>query len=183
MFMKERVVFLRRFLLIAFTFICLVMVYSRINAEEMVIPDASIRLRVVPNSNSYEDIYMKGLVKDYLEDNVYILFRDSDDFGEAREIVNDNIDNIRGDIEKIFYDNNYDMSFDINYGLNYFPEKEYNGKVYREGNYESLVVYIGEAKGDNFWCVLFPNFCLLDSGKAKNTEYKFFLKEVIDKYL
>ena len=121
MFMKERVVFLKRFFLIVFTFICLVMVYSRISAEEMVIPDASIRLRVVPNSNSYEDIYMKGLVKDYLEDNVYMLFRDSDDLGEARDIVNDNIDTIRGDIERIFYNNNYSMSFDINYGLNFFP--------------------------------------------------------------
>lgn len=183
MFMKERVVFLRRFFLIVFTFICLVMVYSRISAEEMVIPDASIRLRVVPNSNSYEDIYMKGLVKDYLEDNVYMLFRDSDDLEEARDIVNDNIDTIREDIERIFYVNNYDMSFDINYGLNFFPEKEYNGRVYKEGDYESLVVYIGEAKGDNFWCVLFPNFCLLDSDKGKNAEYRFFLKEVIDKYL
>ena len=45
------------------------------------------------------------------------------------------------------------------------------------------MVYIGEAKGDNFWCVLFPNFCLLDSDKGKNAEYRFFLKEVIDKYL
>lgn len=159
------------------------MVYNSINADEMVIPDKSIRLRVVPNSNGYEDMYMKGLVKNYLEDNVYVLFRDSDNLEDAREIVSSRIDDIREDIEEIFASNNYDMSFDVNYGLNYFPKKEYNGKVYDDGNYESLVVYIGEAKGDNFWCVLFPNFCLLDSGKGNNKEYKFFLKEVIDKYL
>ena len=53
-----------------------------------------------------------------------------------------------------------------------------------EGEYESLVVEIGDAKGDNFWCVLLPPLCLLE-GEEENKEsikYTSFIKEIIDKY-
>ena len=76
-------------------------------------------------------------------------------------------------------ENNYNIQYEINFGLNYFPEKIYNGTVYNEGEYESLVIYIGEAEGDNWWCVLFPNFCLVDT--KKDTEYKSYFKELINK--
>ena len=55
---------------------------------------------------------------------------------------------------------------------------------YKEGNYESLVVTLGDGSGDNFWCVLFPPLCLLEAEDTNNeVEYKFFVKELIDKYL
>jgi stage II sporulation protein R len=68
--------------------------------------------------------------------------------------------------------------------MNYFPRKEYKDVIYEEGEYESLVVEIGDAKGDNFWCVLFPPLCLLE-GEEENKEsikYTSFIKEIIDKY-
>ncbi|MBO5530582.1 MAG: stage II sporulation protein R [Bacilli bacterium] len=57
--------------------------------------------------------------------------------------------------------------------------------TYKEGNYESLVVTLGEGKGDNFWCVLFPPLCLLEAedNSSSEIEYKFFVKELIDKYI
>ena len=58
-------------------------------------------------------------------------------------------------------------------------EGTYQGKTYEAGDYESLVIYIGEAKGDNWWCVLFPNFCLTDINE--DTEYKSYFKELLNK--
>ena len=55
----------------------------------------------------------------------------------------------------------------------------YLGKTYEEGYYESLVIYIGEAKGDNWWCVLFPNFCLVDT--SKDVEYRSYFQELLNK--
>lgn len=67
--------------------------------------------------------------------------------------------------------------------MNYFPEKEYKGVKYDEGYYESLVITLGEGKGKNWWCVLFPPLCLVEAEESDKVEYKFFIKELIDKYL
>ena len=48
---------------------------------------------------------------------------------------------------------------------------------YEEGYYESLVVSIGEAKGDNWWCVMFPNLCLIE--KNDNHQYKSIIHKII----
>ena len=64
-----------------------------------------------------------------------------------------------------------------------FSKKELEAlldEVYNEGYYESLVISIGDAEGDNWWCVLFPNFCLIDIDKSY--EYKSYFKELFTKY-
>ena len=153
-------------------------VYSQ-NETELSIPDSSIRLRVIPNSNNSKDINIKEQVKDYLETDIYTLLKNTDNIDSARTIINNNIPKIETNIDNIFKDNNYNIPYEINFGLNYFPEKTYQGKTYKEGEYESLVIYIGEAQGDNWWCVLFPNFCLIDT--EKDNEYKSYFKELLNK--
>ena len=148
----------------------------QITDENLIIPSSSIRLRVIPNSNEPKDIYMKEQVKNYLEDNIYTLTKEIIDINEARNIIESNIPCIKNNISNIFDQNNYQMPFEVNYGDNYFPEKEYKGTIYEEGYYESLVISIGNASGDNWWCVLFPNFCLVDT-KEKHT-YKSYFKEL-----
>ena len=61
--------------------------------------------------------------------------------------------------------------------------KDYVGVKYPEGEYESLVITLGEGKGDNWWCVLFPPLCLVEAEEHTDVEYKFFVKEIIDKYM
>ena len=81
--------------------------------------------------------------------------------------------------------NQYNIPYDINYGNNYFPEKKYKGVTYKEGNYESLVVTLGNGKGDNWWCVMFPPLCLMDTEEQNlsNAEYHFWIKDIFDKYM
>lgn len=149
------------------------------NETELNIPASSIRLRVIPNSNNSKDINIKEQVKDYLETDIYTLLKDTSDIDEVRNIINNNIANIENNIDNIFKDNKYQTEYKVNFGYNYFPEKIYKGKTYEEGYYESLVIYIGDAKGDNWWCVLFPNYCLIDV--SKDTEYKSYFKELLNK--
>lgn len=167
----------RKIFLILFALIIISM--YKLNNQEIIIPDTSIRLRVIPNSNNPEDISIKEKVKSYLEKNVYSLTKDTTSIDEARTIINDNLENIDNNIGNILNDNNYLLPYKINYGNNYFPEKTYQGITYREGYYESLVISIGDAKGDNFWCVLFPNFCLVD--REEHHTYKSYFKELINK--
>ena len=153
-------------------------VYSK-NETELSIPESSIRLRVIPNSNDTLDVNIKEEVKDYLENDIYKLLKNTNNIELARNIINDNISKIDNNINSIFKNNNYNIPYEINFGYNYFPSKIYQGKTYEEGYYESLVIYIGEAKGDNWWCVLFPNFCLIDT--EKDHEYKSYFRELLKK--
>lgn len=169
---------MKKIILVLFAFLTIFFVYNKVNALEVVIPDSSIRLRVIPNSNSNYDQAMKQVVKNYLEDDVYDLFKDTKNIYDARNIINNNLGNIENNIQNIFDKYNYDMSFDVNYGFNYFPEKEFKNVIYKEGYYESIVVSIGKAEGDNWWCVLFPNLCLVEED---DVEYTSLVKEIINK--
>lgn len=152
---------------------------STTNNQELIIPDTSIRLRVIPNSNQPLDIYMKEQVKTYLEQDVYTILKNTTNISSAREIINNNLLSINSNVETIFKNNNYQQNFKVNFGNNYFPEKTYQGVMYPEGEYESLVITIGNGEGDNWWCVLFPNFCLADL--SEDTEYKSYIYELIKK--
>ena len=62
------------------------------------------------------------------------------------------------------------------------PEKEYKGVKYKEGEYKSLLVTLGKGEGDNFWCVLFPPLCMMQTEETSEIEYKFLIKETLEKY-
>ena len=63
-----------------------------------------------------------------------------------------------------------------------FPKKKYKGITYKEGNYESLVIELGDAKGNNWWCVLFPPLCMIEAEDSTDVEYTTIAKTLIDKY-
>lgn len=159
------------------------MVYINVNADEIVIPDAAIRVRVIANGNSVLDQSMKMKVKDYIEEYIYPLLTDVETIEDARSIIQDHVDEIDQGILELFEDNHYDMDYIIHFGDNYFPGKDYKGVHYEAGAYESLVVSIGEGVGNNWWCVLFPPLCLLE-GEESDTDgvqYRFFVQEMLDK--
>lgn len=145
------------------------------------IPTESIRFRIIPNSNNVEDIFIKEKVLENIstEINGY----NSSSIEEARDLISSKINSIDSKVEEIFNKYNYDKNYEIKFGYNYFPQKTYNNKTYDEGYYESLVIELGEAKGDNFWCVLFPPLCMLEIEETEkdNIEYSFFLKEIFNK--
>lgn len=164
-----------------FIFLLVIVLISIFNLqkEELVIPNNSIRLRIIPSSNSPIDIYIKEQVKENIETNLLHKLSNVNNIEESRQIIKKVIPNIKENIDEIFLENNYNEAYKINFGNNYFPEKIYKGKVYDEGYYESLVVTIGSGSGDNFWCVLFPNFCLIDL--EEDTEYKSYIYNLIKK--
>lgn len=170
--------------IILLLFICgFYFVISDVLAKNIEIPEDAIRIRVVPNSNSDLDQEIKGKVKDELETSMYNLLKDTKNSDDARKKIEDNLDNIKAGVGGVLEREKYDKNYEVNFGLNYFPEKEYKGVKYEEGYYESLLVTLGEGKGDNWWCVLFPPLCLIEAEESTDVEYKSLVKELIDKYL
>ena len=152
-------------------------------ATSLEIPEDAIRIRVVPNSNTKYDQNIKLKVKDELEGSMYDLLKDAKTSEEARKIIETNLKDIRTGVGSVLEKEHYDKGYKVNFGYNYFPEKKYKGVTYEEGYYESLLVTLGEGKGDNWWCVLFPPLCLIEAEENTDTEYKSLVKELIDKYL
>ena len=48
----------------------------------------------------------------------------------------------------------------------YFPDRTYGDVTFPAGNYKTLRIELGEAAGHNWWCVLYPNLCFLDTTNA-----------------
>lgn len=151
--------------------------YNRVDLDSIKIPDEAIRLRVVANSNTEEDQNKKLEVKEELEEKLALLLDNVDNINLANMIIEKNLDLFDDVVYQILQDNN----FRVDYGMNYFPEKEYMGIYYDEGQYQSLVVTLGDGKGENWWCVLFPPLCMLETEQTQEVEYKFFVMELIDK--
>jgi len=156
-----------------------------VKAEELVeIPDQAIRIRVIGNSNSEYDQEKKQEIRKEVQLYMQNLLKDANTTEEARTIINNNLNNLNKNIDTYLTQINYDKDYTINFGLNYFPEKEYKGIKYKEGLYESLLITLGEGKGNNWWCVLFPPICLLEAEETETNEveYRSFVKELIEKY-
>lgn len=147
--------------------------------EEYIIPDSAIRLRVIANSNTFEDQATKMEIKQNIEtilkdDLIGVANKNS-----AKETIQNKIPEMKTML------NNYNIKYKVNYGQNYFPKKTYKGVEYPEGNYESLVVTLGNGAGENWWCVLFPPLCLMDAEESNvsDVDYRFFVKDLFEKYM
>lgn len=143
--------------------------------EGIIIPNQAIRFRVIANSNSLEDQTEKMIIKDQVENEVYNLINGAQNVSEVRTLLQDNMDVI----EQIVDD--YNVPYEINYGNNYFPAKSYKGVLYQAGNYESLVITLGEGVGNNFWCVLFPPLCLLENSEEdiSDVDYQLYVQKLL----
>lgn len=145
------------------------------NKNNNVVPSESVRFRIIANSNSNIDQTTKLLIKKDLESNLFPLLESSSSPEETKKIIENNQQVINSTIEK------YNVPYSINYGKNYFPEKKYQGIIYEEGEYESLVISLGEASGNNWWCIMYPPLCLLENNTSnqEEIEYKSYLWEII----
>ncbi len=152
--------------------------------EVLTIPKDAIRFRVIANSNNPEDQATKKKVVTNLNKTIKKIEFTPKDITSSRKIIKNSIPEFSKVVEETLQDLNSQQNYRINYGKNYFPEKKYKGIKYEAGEYESLVITLGDGLGDNFWCILFPPLCLLEAeeDETSEVEYTSFIKEIINKY-
>lgn len=123
-----------------------------------------IRLHVIANSDSKEDQALKLAVRDGI-----LEFMDGQDsIDDARQYINDNIDEIEQISEKIIEENGYDYPVRAKLGVSFIPQKSYEDLTLPAGNYEALKVTLGKGDGHNWWCVIFPQLCLVGKKDKKD---------------
>nr|WP_317283538.1 stage II sporulation protein R [uncultured Sellimonas sp.] len=129
--------------------------------------DEVLRFHVLANSNSKEDQQLKMKVKDGVIDWMEAkMDRETDTLEETRNFIRGHKKEIRHRAEEIIRAEGYDYPVKVSLENTEFPEKTYGDVTFPAGTYEALRIQIGEAKGHNWWCVLYPNLCFIDSVHA-----------------
>ena len=131
--------------------------------DYQVIPDEAIRLRILANSDSEKDQDVKHKVRDEVNEVITEWVKDIDDIEEARQLIDDRLPELEEVVRDTLEKENSDDDFELEFAENVsFPAKLYGDYLYPAGEYEAILVTIGEGSGANWWCVLFPPLCFLD---------------------
>jgi stage II sporulation protein R len=138
-----------------------------------VIPKEAVRLRILANSDSDKDQALKRKVRDEVKAQIDGWVADLTSFEEARKVIQSHIPEIEKTVENTLKREGSKDSFQVKFSKNVkFPTKVYGNFIYPAGEYEAVLITIGEGEGANWWCVLFPPMCFLDfsSGTAVRKE-------------
>lgn len=122
------------------------------------------RIRVIANSNTTQD----QLEKEQLVKDLKPYFKQVVASTEAGTVDNEQIISLKQEIEAEIKENYPQLDTQIVIGDNLFPPKRQNAVLYPQNVYHSIVVKIGDARGDNWWCSIFPSVCEPD--KEEQTE-------------
>lgn len=147
------------FLLFLYVFIS---AQSYVTAVSTNLSEAVFRLHVIANSDTDEDQSLKLKVRDSLLNYMNQICSDCSTKEEAISIANAHKVDFQKIAEQTIIENGYNYSVKINIDNFYFPTKNYGDISLPAGLYDALRVEIGEAKGQNWWCVMFPSLCFID---------------------
>ncbi len=169
---------MKKFIFFLFCITVIGFCFTTEKTENYVVPNNSIRFRIIANSNSDEDQQLKKQIKDDLFEDLKKIEDNSTNIENARLAIKNTLPQIEKKLSK------YQIDYQINYGNNYFPDKTFNGNLYKANNYESLVIKLGNSKGNNFWCILFPPLCLIEAQKEdlSTVKYDFYINKILKEY-
>ncbi|MGE6719797.1 stage II sporulation protein R [Peribacillus frigoritolerans] len=134
-----------------------------VGAEDTkVIPDEAIRLRILANSDAEEDQAVKRLIRDKVNEDITKWVAELTSLDEARDVITSHLPDIQATAEAVIKEQGLEQSVKVDFGQAEFPTKLYGQYLYPAGEYEAVIITLGEGDGANWWCVLFPPLCFLD---------------------
>ncbi|MFT8319238.1 MAG: stage II sporulation protein R [Sporolactobacillus sp.] len=131
------------------------------------IPQNAIRLRILANSDSPVDQTVKRQVRDAVNQNITQWVQNLKSRDQAEKAIRAHMPELQTIVRQTLKSAHADQRFHIKLGKADFPTKMYGTYVYPAGNYHALVITLGDGKGANWWCVLFPPLCFLDFSNSE----------------
>jgi len=156
---KIKMILLLSFLLFLYTSICAFSYAQNVSTD---IANSVFRLHVLANSNSQEDQNLKYKVRDDLLQYMNKICKDCKTKQEAISLVEEHQEEFKQIAIDTIQKEGFSYDVNINIGNFEFPTKNYGDISLPAGFYDALRVEIGEAKGQNWWCVMFPPLCFVD---------------------
>jgi stage II sporulation protein R len=127
------------------------------------IPQDAIRLRILANSDTAADQWIKLRIRDAIVAEMRQWVAEPQTAEQARAAIREHLPELRTLAEGLLAKYGYRYGATVELGVVPFPTKMYGDKVYPAGDYEALRVSLGKAEGQNWWCVLFPPLCFVDA--------------------
>ena len=156
-------------------------VNAKQNEMQQELAEAVFRFHVLANSDSEEDQALKMQVKEAVISYMKQELPESDSAETTKVWAKENLDEIIEVAQQIVANEGYDYQVNAEVTVCDFPDKTYGDITFPAGKYEALRIEIGEAEGQNWWCVLYPNLCFIDAVHAVvPDEGKEELKEVLE---
>lgn len=153
--MKKSVLILLSALLLLIALLSILPIHS-----ESLIYDEVLRLHVIANSDSDADQKLKLLVRDAILEETQKILKNAKSREEAEKIISENSALLENIALETVRKNQFDYPVTLELGREKYPTKNYESCAFPSGEYLSLRIKIGEASGENWWCVLFPPLCL-----------------------
>ena len=156
--------FFKRFLvvLILFSFFVFISALSYVNAVSNDISNSVFRLHVIANSDSKEDQELKYKVRDSLLKYMNKISKNCTSKDEVISLAEAHKEDFYKIAKQTIKENGYNYPVNISIGNFEFPTKTYGDISLPAGYYDALKVEIGNASGQNWWCVMFPPLCFVD---------------------
>lgn len=118
------------------------------------------RLHILANSDAQYDQDLKLLIRDAVLDETESLFKGCSSVNDAVKACKNNISYFQDIAQEVINAQGYNYSALAYVTKEYFDTREYDGFTLPAGIYDSLKIIIGEGKGHNWWCVMFPAVCI-----------------------
>ena len=147
--------------ILLFSFILLtISSYAKTISKDL--SDNFFRLHILANSDTEADQALKLKVRDNIIEYMNTISYDGLSKEGAIELTYKNLDNFQKIAENTIAESGYNYPVSLEIGNFYFPTKKYGNMSLPAGFYDALKIEIGEAKGKNWWCSLFPPLCFVD---------------------
>lgn len=152
---------------------------SKSYAEEIQngISDKVVRFHVLANSDELEDQTLKLLVRDKILSVYGNILSVCEDKADTLKKLEQEQNNIRLLAQETVWEQGYTYAVSVSVIQEHFPFKQYEDVVFPAGIYDGLRIEIGEAVGENWWCVLYPQMCYVDATLGYSTSESYELLE------
>lgn len=130
--------------------------------DSVIIPADAIRLRILANSDSGKDQEIKRMVRDAVNAQITLWVQELTSKEKAKAVLQSKLPEIQGIAEEVVAGQGSDQSVKVEFDKVQFPTKLYGEFLYPAGEYEAILITLGEGGGANWWCVLYPPLCFLD---------------------
>lgn len=160
--MKKKLNFILILTILIFLYIVLLS-FNYSQAISYNLSDSVFRLHIIANSDSSADQELKLKVRDNIINYMNTLTSSSSDKKDVISMVNNHLDSFKEIALNTIKGNGYNYDVNIEIGNFHFPTKSYGDISFPAGNYNALKIEIGDAIGQNWWCVLFPPLCFVNS--------------------
>ena len=178
--MKKKLNFILILTILVFIYIALLS-FNYSKAVSSNLSDSVFRLHIIANSDSSADQELKLKVRDNIINYMNTLTSSSSDKKDVISMVNNHLDSFKEIALNTLKENGYNYDVNIEIGNFNFPTKTDGDISFPAGNYDALKIEIGDAIGQNWWCVLFPPLCFVNSSTGIVPEdSKTILKENIN---